>query len=109
MDFRVGGSWHYCMTGPDGTEAWGLATYEEIVPTERIQYRDAFSDPDRTEVPPVSSVTLYFEERGDGMSVLRWTSVFESNDARDEVIAMGVEEGAASTLENLERYLASVS
>ncbi len=109
MDFRVGGSWHYCMTGPDGTEGWGLALYEEITPTERIQYRDTFSDADRTEVPPASDVTLAFEDRGDGTSTLRWTSVFESNDARDQVIAMGMEEGAASTLENLERYLASVS
>ena len=25
LDFRVGGTWHYCMQGPDGTKGWGVA------------------------------------------------------------------------------------
>ena len=24
MDFRPGGTWHYCMKGPEGQEAWAL-------------------------------------------------------------------------------------
>lgn len=108
MDFRVGGTWHYCMSGPDGAEAWGIALYDEIAAPTLIRYRDAFSDADRSIVPPESAVTLAFEGRDDGTTLLRWTSVFASNDARDEVLAMGVEEGAASTLQNLERYLAAL-
>src|SRR5262249_2020676 len=44
MDFRVGGSWRYCMKGPDGMEAWGHGYYQEIVPPERIVYIDTFVD-----------------------------------------------------------------
>ncbi|MDA1010975.1 MAG: SRPBCC domain-containing protein [Chloroflexi bacterium] len=51
IDFRVGGSWHYCMSGPDGMEAWGIALYDEIMAPTLIRYRDAFSDADRTVVP----------------------------------------------------------
>jgi uncharacterized protein YndB with AHSA1/START domain len=107
MDFRPGGRWHYCMTGPDGQEGWGIALYEEIVPPERIVYRDAFSDADGNVIPPESTATISIEERADG-SLLRWVSVYASNDARDQVLAMGVEAGITSTLNNLERYLAEV-
>ena len=44
VDLRPGGKWHYCMQGPDGTEAWGLTLYREIVRPERLVYTDAFSD-----------------------------------------------------------------
>src|SRR5690606_1009281 len=63
-DFRAGGTWHYCMSGPDGEEAWGIAIYEEVVEPERLVYRDAFSDADRNVVPPESTVTIDFIERG---------------------------------------------
>ena len=35
MDVRPGGVWHYVMTGPDGTESWGMATYQEVTPRSR--------------------------------------------------------------------------
>ncbi|MCB0128190.1 MAG: SRPBCC domain-containing protein, partial [Caldilineaceae bacterium] len=48
MDFRVGGTWHYCMKGPmpDGSvmESWGLTVYQEIVEPERIVALDQFAD-----------------------------------------------------------------
>lgn len=45
VDFREGGSWHYCLRGPnDGDESWGLAQYETIQAPEQIIYRDYFSD-----------------------------------------------------------------
>jgi len=106
MDFRVGGSWHYCMSGPDGAQAWGLAMLDEIVEPERVVYRDAFSDADRNVVPPTSDVTVEFIERGPTSTSLQITIVFASNEERDNVIAMGMEEGMAQTLEHLAEYLA---
>ena len=106
MDFRVGGTWHYCMTGPEGEEAWGIATYDEIVAPERLVYRDAFSDADGNIVPPESAVTIEFVEQGPSETSLQITSIFASNDERDQVIAMGMEEGMAQTLDHLEEYLA---
>jgi len=107
MDFRVGGTWHFCMTGPDGQQGWSIAHYEEIVPPERIVYRDAFSDADGNVVPPQARITVRFEERGPNRTLLRSESVYASNDERDWVISMGVEEGIGLTYDQLERYLAS--
>lgn len=109
MDFRVGGTWHYCMTGPEGEQAWGLAMFDEIAAPERLVYRDAFSDADRNIVPPESTVTIDFVEVAPGQTSLHINTVFASNDERDQVIAMGVEEGMGQTLDHLEQYLAKQS
>jgi uncharacterized protein YndB with AHSA1/START domain len=50
-DFRVGGRYHYCMRGPDGTNYWGTGVYREIVPLERIVYTDSFSDDHGNPIP----------------------------------------------------------
>jgi uncharacterized protein YndB with AHSA1/START domain len=44
MDFRPGGSFHYCLTGPNGKEMWGKFVYRQIVPPEKIELVNSFSD-----------------------------------------------------------------
>ena len=73
----------------------------------RIVYRDAFSDEAGNVVPPEGRVTVSFEERGPGRTLFRAQTVYASNDERDQVIAMGVEEGFGVSLDQLERYLAA--
>jgi uncharacterized protein YndB with AHSA1/START domain len=46
MDFRPGGSFHYCMESPDGQEMWGKFVYREIVAPEKIVLINSFSDED---------------------------------------------------------------
>ena len=106
MDFRPGGQWHFKMTGPNGEEGWSLARYEEIQVPERIVYVDSFSDVDRNIVPPEGRVTIEFVDRGPRKTLLRFETVYSSNDERDQVIAMGVEEGFGISLDQLEAYLA---
>ncbi|MCB0014607.1 MAG: SRPBCC domain-containing protein, partial [Anaerolineales bacterium] len=36
IDFRPGGSWFYCMAGPDDMQSCGKATYLEIAAPERL-------------------------------------------------------------------------
>ena len=106
MDFRPGGTWHFCMTGPDGEQAWSIVQYQEIEAPERIVYRDAFSDAEGNVTPPESDVTVKFEEATPSSTLLRISIQFASNEARDQVIEMGMEEGMGMTLDNLEAYLA---
>ena len=106
MDFRPGGQWHITMTGPNGEEGWSLARYEEIQVPERIVYVDSFSDVDRNVVPPEGRVTIEFVDRGPRKTLLRFETVYSSNDERDQVIAMGVEEGFGISLDQLDVYLA---
>lgn len=107
MDFRPGGQWHFKMTGPNGEEGWSLARYEEIQAPERIVYVDSFSDADRNIVPPEGRVTIEFVDRGPKKTLLRIDTVYASNEQRDQVIAMGVEEGFGISLDQLDAYLAS--
>jgi uncharacterized protein YndB with AHSA1/START domain len=44
MDFRPGGTLHYCQQGPDGNKMWGKCVYREIVPLEKIILVQSFSD-----------------------------------------------------------------
>ena len=44
MDLRVGGTYHYGMKTPNGGAMWGLFTYREIVPQEKLVFINSFSD-----------------------------------------------------------------
>ena len=47
LDLRPGGSYHYCMKTPDGTEMWGLWTILEVKPLEELVFISAFSNAER--------------------------------------------------------------
>ncbi|MDX1438039.1 MAG: SRPBCC domain-containing protein, partial [Anaerolineales bacterium] len=44
VDFRPGGTWFYCMEGPDGFRSCGKTFYIEIEAPARMVYRDIFVD-----------------------------------------------------------------
>lgn len=52
IDFRVGGSFHYCMRSPEGKDYWNKGVYREIVVPERIASTMFFSDKDGNFVEP---------------------------------------------------------
>jgi uncharacterized protein YndB with AHSA1/START domain len=106
MDVRPGGTWHYCMTGPDGEESWGLATYREIVDEQRLVYYDAFSDSEgneNTEMPGMV-ITMEFSERN-GKTTVRSSTEFASPDALQTVLDMGVVQGASETWGRLAEFV----
>jgi uncharacterized protein YndB with AHSA1/START domain len=106
MDFRVGGTWHYCMKGPDGTESWGLAVYKDIKAPEKLYYEDHFSDKDGkpNKDMPATTVKTHFEEVGE-TTVIRSTAVYRSKEDLQKVLDMGMEAGMAETLDRLEEYV----
>jgi uncharacterized protein YndB with AHSA1/START domain len=74
IDFRVGGTYLFCMRSPDGQDFYSTGTYNEIVPPERIVYTDSFSDAEgnvispeqfgMSELPAAQTITLTFEDLG---------------------------------------------
>jgi len=44
MDFRVGGSFHYCMRSENGFEFWLGGVYKEIVPDDIIVFTNYMAD-----------------------------------------------------------------
>lgn len=109
VDFRPGGTWFYCMQGPDGTLACGKATYSEIDEPRRFVYKDTFVDADGNPLDgmPVSQVTVEFIDQ-DGKTIVKSTNVYETKADRDRVIEMGMEPGIDQTLDRLEAHLKSI-
>lgn len=113
MDFRPGGSWHYCMTCMDknqgdfyGMESWGKSVYHEIEEPTKIVYTDYFSDAEgnTSEELPASTTTMTFEEL-DGRTKIVSRTVYQSADELKKVLEMGMEEGITQTWDRLEEYL----
>jgi uncharacterized protein YndB with AHSA1/START domain len=109
MDFRPGGSWHYCMRGPNGEESWGLSSYSEIVPGERIVYTDAFANAEGkvAEGMPQMLITVEFADE-DGKTRVTSRTELASSEELKKLLDMGVVEGASQTWDRLAEYLAEV-
>jgi uncharacterized protein YndB with AHSA1/START domain len=108
VDFRVGGVWHYCMTGPDGTQSWGKGLYSEILPPERIVYTDTFSDEAGNSLPgmPATVITVEFIDLGGGKTKLVSRAEFGSKEDLESLMKMGMVQGLTETWDRLEEYLA---
>jgi uncharacterized protein YndB with AHSA1/START domain len=120
MDLRMGGTYHYGMKAPDGSTMWGLFTYREIVPGERLVLVNCFSDEHRgvTRHPMAPSwplkmlSTFTFEDAPGGKTrfTVRWSpyeatpeeqATFDSDRSR-----VSMTNGWSGTMDQLEAYLA---
>lgn len=106
LDFRVGGRWHHVMRGPDGREYPTDSTFIEIVPPERIVYRNAAPQGEvwGDNPPPSFRRTLSFVE-AKGMTKLTLFAEFESFESRESARKRGFIEG---TLESYDRLAAQL-
>lgn len=110
MDFREGGSWHYCLRGPnDGDESWGKAIYNEIDKPRKIIYRDYFADSEGSinEDMPGSKNELEFLEYH-GITRQVSTTQYESPASLQKVLDMGMIDGMNSSMERLDEYLEKI-
>ncbi len=109
MDFRPGGTWLYCMEGPDDMQSCGRSEYQEIVEPERIVYTDYFADSDGniSQQMPAARVSVEFTEVG-GRTQVVTTSEYPTTADRDRVLEMGMEAGTKETLDRAEALLASL-
>ncbi len=109
VDFRPGGTWFYCMQGPDGMLSCGKSFYEEIEKPSRIVLRDIFVDREGNPLeglPEAKTSTLFLEQ--DGKTTVRSTVLYATKADRDRVVEMGMEAGIDQTLDRLEAYLQKV-
>ena len=106
MDFRVGGTWRYCMQGPDGTEYWNNCVYQEIAEPEHIVFTDNSCDADGNptdDIPPHTK-TITFVEQGGKTIITTRISCASDADAR-VLTGMGLVAGYTNTSDNLDQYL----
>lgn len=101
LDLRPGGTWLYCMRGPDGQDYWGKAVYQEIEPPARLVYLDAFADADGNETSTPTLVTVTFDE-SEGRTTVSMTTICNSAEEREALLTMGMEEGLCQSYDRLD-------
>lgn len=100
MDFRVGGSHHYAMDA-GGSQMWGLQTYLEIVPDQKIVLIQSFSDQDgglgthpmSPTWPKKMLATMVFEDAPEGQCKLTVSWLPYESDATENATFDGAREG----------------
>jgi len=120
MEFRPGGSFHYCLEAPDGHEMWGKFVYREIVSPEKIVLVSSFSDeaggitrhPMSATWPleMLSTFTLS-EAHGRTTATVQWAPLNATEEERETFDAAreGMKQGWAGTFDQLAAYLAKAS
>jgi uncharacterized protein YndB with AHSA1/START domain len=100
-DCSTGGSYRYIHSR--GSEEYGFhGSFHEVRPSELIVQTFTFQgEPDS-----VALERLVFEDLGDGRTRMTATSLVDSFEARDAVLASGMEHGVREGYERLDQLLA---
>lgn len=104
MDFRPGGTWRFVQRDTEGNEYGFHGEYREIVRPERLAYTFEYEGAPGQ----VSVETITFDE-DEGRTLATNLVVFPTPEARDAMIASGMESGAAESMDRLEEYLRSLA
>ena len=82
MDFRVGGTYRYCIRSPKGVDTWAHGVYREIVPAKRLVFTFQWEwDP---EPAPDTLITVTFDGEANGRTRLTFRQEpFASESMRD--------------------------
>ena len=104
MDFRPGGKWRFVNVDDEGNRFVFFGEYLTIVEPERIDWTFGFEGMDGE--PGPESMTL--QER-DGKTILTSHADLGSMEARDALIATGMEHGASETWDRLAEHLATMA
>jgi uncharacterized protein YndB with AHSA1/START domain len=101
FDFRPGGVWDFDMIGPDGTVYPNRIEWREIVPPERIAYRQGVREND----PDAFETTVTFVDHA-GQTEITLRALLNSKAQRDYLAEhYRAVEGGRETLERLEAYV----
>jgi uncharacterized protein YndB with AHSA1/START domain len=118
MDLRPGGTYHYGMKAPDGSDMWGKFVYREVAAPERMVFINSFSDeaggiarhPMAPSWPLEMLSVFTFEEAPGGKTkfTIRWSPHNATEEERKTFDSShdSMRQGWGGTLEQLTAYLA---
>lgn len=106
-DLRVGGRVTYYMTGPEGDKHAGYWSITAVDAPRSFTFDDGFADLDFNPDPnlPVSQNVFTFEEF-DGGTRATFVSTYTSAEALQQVLDMGMIEGATSAINQIDALVA---
>jgi uncharacterized protein YndB with AHSA1/START domain len=108
-DLSPGGRVNYFMTGPDGDKAGGWWRVVAVDPPNRLEVEDGFADDTGQPNPdmPTNQFIVTVSERAEGGTRMQIVSKFPSEEAMEQMISMGMEEGLAAALGQIDALLAA--
>lgn len=103
-----GGEMHYYMTSPEGERFAGLWRVLTVDEPREFTFEDAFADDDfgAVESMPVSHNTYSFAEH-DGGTRATYVGVYATAEALQQVLDMGMVEGASLAIGQIDTLLAA--
>lgn len=109
-DGCVGGRSEYAMTGPDGDVSRGYWEWVAVDELKGFEVRDGFANPDGTPNAelPWMRVVFAFEAVGTGSRVST-TTFFNSAEELEQLLGMGMEEGMAAAMGQMDVVLADLA
>lgn len=98
----------YYMTSPEGERFGGWWEIIDVAEPHGFSFRDGFADAELQPLPdmPVSHNEYRFESVGSGTRAT-YISRFETADALQKVLDMGMEEGARQAINQIDAFLVS--
>lgn len=107
-DLTPGGRVTYYMTGPEGDKYAGYWRIIAVDEPRSLTFEDGFADLDFNPKPemPVSRSTFTFTEHNGGTRAT-YVSTYESAEALQQVLEMGLEEGATLAINQIDELIAS--
>ena len=106
MDFREGGTWLYCMVGPDGTSTWCRVDFKTIIKNKSFTAIDPFCN----ESGPIDQnfPTMHwkneFSETNEATKV-KVEITFDKEEDIQKILELGFEQGFTMALGNLDELL----
>lgn len=108
-DLSPGGRAHYFMTSPEGEKYYGWWRVTAVDEPTSFAFEDGFAADDTfapIEDMPVSTNVYAFEATDAGTRAV-FTASYESAEALEKVLEMGVVEGASSAINQIDALIAA--
>ena len=106
-DLTPGGSVNYFMTGPEGDTPRGWWKVIAVDPPHSLEFEDGFADGAGNPIPgmPVMIMRVSIDEQPDGWTHMTIETTFPSPEAMEQLVAMGMEEGIAAAVGQIDELL----
>ena len=109
IDLRVGGKWRYVMVADNGLEVGFHGEYREIVPDERLVTSETYEGlPEGVSEEQGTTINTATFAEEEGRTTLSLLIQAPSKEARDAIIASGMEDGLQDALDLLEELAVSL-
>lgn len=107
-DLRPGGRVTYFMTGPEGDRHGGWWQITAVDAPHHLELDDGFAGPDGTPNPDMPVTTMSVDISSDGTTTrMVLTSTYPSTEAMEQLLDMGMAEGIAAAMGQIDELLAS--